>query len=197
MKQTFYSDTELLEGLSKGSDTAIALLYRHYFPVLSKWMITKGALESDIEDVFQDALMVLYAKSKDTAFCLTCKLSTYLFAVSKRIWYKKLEQQRNAPLVSEESILEQQSEWINTEADLDAFMEKEAQLELLQTALEKLGQPCRDLLAAFYTKEMNMKAIAEAFNYTSPDNAKTQKYKCLNRLRKIYFNQTVKTATRS
>lgn len=159
-------------------------------------MSNKGALESDIEDVFQDALMILYAKSGDTAFCLTCKLSTYLFAVCKRIWYKKVEQQRAAPLVGDDTVIEQQQEWRTAEADVEAFLEREQRLERLQVALDKLGQPCKDLLAAFYEKEMKMKDIAEVFNYTNPDNAKTQKYKCLNRLRKIYFNQAVQPATR-
>ena len=34
-----------------------------------------------------------------------------------------------------------------------------------------------------------MPEIAEAFGYTNADNAKTQKYKCLVRLKKIFFAQ--------
>ncbi len=36
-----------------------------------------------------------------------------------------------------------------------------------------------------------MQEIAADFGYTNPDNAKTQKYKCMNRLRKLFFNQKV------
>jgi hypothetical protein len=35
-----------------------------------------------------------------------------------------------------------------------------------------------------------MQEIAINFGYTNTDNAKTQKYKCLNRLRKLFFNKS-------
>ncbi len=34
-----------------------------------------------------------------------------------------------------------------------------------------------------------MVEIAEQFGYTNADNAKNQKYKCLKRLKKIFFAQ--------
>jgi hypothetical protein len=44
------------------------------------------------------------------------------------------------------------------------------------------------LLEAFYLKKQNMQVIAADFGYTNADNAKTQKYKCLMRLKKIFFS---------
>jgi hypothetical protein len=35
---------------------------------------------------------------------------------------------------------------------------------------------------------MNMQEIATSFGYTNAENAKTQKYKCLMRLKKIFFS---------
>jgi hypothetical protein len=34
-----------------------------------------------------------------------------------------------------------------------------------------------------------MQMIADDFGYTNAENAKTQKYKCLMRLKKIFFSQ--------
>ena len=34
-----------------------------------------------------------------------------------------------------------------------------------------------------------MKQICDDFGYTNADNAKTQKYKCLQRLKKLFFQQ--------
>ena len=34
-----------------------------------------------------------------------------------------------------------------------------------------------------------MSQISEKFGYTNADNAKTQKYKCLMRLKKLFFKQ--------
>jgi hypothetical protein len=43
------------------------------------------------------------------------------------------------------------------------------------------------LLEAYYLKKQNMQVIAASFGYTNADNAKNQKYKCLLRLKKIFF----------
>jgi len=45
------------------------------------------------------------------------------------------------------------------------------------------------LLDAFYLQKKSMVDIANSFGYTNADNAKTQKYKCLTRLKKIFFAQ--------
>jgi hypothetical protein len=36
---------------------------------------------------------------------------------------------------------------------------------------------------------MGMQELAAAFGYTNADNAKNQKYKCLMRLKKLFFSQ--------
>jgi hypothetical protein len=36
-----------------------------------------------------------------------------------------------------------------------------------------------------------MDEIAEKFGYTNADNAKTQKYKCLQRLKKYFFEKEI------
>ena len=186
MNQAFYTDSALLEGLAKGEHTSIETFYRLYHPVLIKWMLNRGGLEADAEDVFQEALLVIYEKAKSEEFCLTCKLSTYLFAVSKRLWYKKLQQHNALSLTEEESNLSAMPD--NIENDLQEYFEKEQKLERLDHALNQLGSPCKALLKAFYEEQKNMQEIARQFKYTNAENAKTQKYKCLNRLRKIFFS---------
>jgi hypothetical protein len=51
-----------------------------------------------------------------------------------------------------------------------------------------LGEPCKSLLHAFYIEKKSMQEIAGSFGYTNAENAKTQKYKCLMRLKKIFFS---------
>ncbi len=50
-------------------------------------------------------------------------------------------------------------------------------------------EPCKTLLEAFYINKKNMQEIAATFGYTNAENAKTQKYKCLVRLKKLFFSQ--------
>jgi len=181
------TDTALLEGLATGDRAAVAEIYRLYRPMLMKWMVMRGGDEADANDVFQEALVVMYEKAASPEFCLTCKLSTYLFAVSKRIWFKKIEQGSNFVSFNEP----EDDEGQHGEAyddDLLHHLEKEQQFNSLWAAMDKLGEPCSQLLKAFYIDSKSMQTIAADFNYTNAENAKTQKYKCLTRLKKIFFD---------
>ncbi len=186
MNKEFSTDTALLEGLATGESRAVAEIYRLYRPMLVKWMMTRGGKEEDADDIFQDVLMVLFDKAKSPEFCLTCKLSTYLFAVSKRMWYKKLEKSSHIVLfeVEEDDDQDQSPIYDN---DIGLHLEKEQDFKVLEMAMNRLGEPCAALLNAFYMQNKSMQDIAQDFNYTNPDNAKTQKYKCLMRLKKIFF----------
>ncbi|WP_118950630.1 RNA polymerase sigma factor [Taibaiella helva] len=189
MTKVFYTDTELLTGLAAGNREAVAAIYKLYHTVLTKWILSRGGLEADAEDVFQEALVVLFEKARSTEFCLTCKLSTYLFAICKRLWFKKMERSATYYQLAED---DEGNEPGTYDEDLRLYLEKEEQYEQLALAMTQLGEPCAALLKAFYEEKKNMQEIAAAFHYTNAENAKTQKYKCLTRLRKIFFAAGVK-----
>jgi DNA-directed RNA polymerase specialized sigma24 family protein len=80
---------------------------------------------------------------------------------------------------------------LEDEDELEKIAEKEQILTRLEDAVEKLGEPCSSLIKAFYLEKQNMQNIADRFGYTNAENAKTQKYKCFMRLKKIFFDNTI------
>ncbi len=186
MEQRHYSDEELLVGISQSKETAIAAIYSKFHLHVKKWILSRGGMEEDADDSFQEAVIVLYHKAKQEDFVLTCKLETYIFGVAKRIWLKKIAKQANAKIVDIEDTLGLEAE-INT--DISFFEEKEIAFEKLNEALTKVGSPCNELLKAFYIEKKSMQEIADILNYSNTETAKVQKYKCLNRLRKIFFTE--------
>mgnify|MGYP003292752002 FL=1 len=60
---------------------------------------------------------------------------------------------------------------------------------MMERAINSLGEPCKSLLEAYYMQKRTMQDIAAGFGYTNADNAKNQKYKCLMRLKKLFFAQ--------
>ncbi len=189
-KHINYTDSELIQGLADGNNAAIAEIYRLYQPMLLKWIVSRGGEETDAYDVFQEGILVLYEKSSDTEFCLTCKLSTYLFAVAKRIWFKKTQQRGtiNSLDIEKNSEDDDYDDFASYDEDLNVHQEKELNFDKLEQSLDQLGSPCKELLKAFYIDDKSMQEIAGSFGYTNAENAKTQKYKCLNRLKKIFFS---------
>lgn len=191
MYQPLNTEQELLILLSKGDRQATEQVYKHHGKVIAAWIQNHGGSSSDAADILQEAMVVLYEKSQHEDFRLTCKIGTYLFAIGKHLWYKKLQKQQRQPGILPESAGDDDTDWAYEE-DIKTHEERELHYEQLNNALEQIGEPCRSLLKAFYHKDKSMQEIAQEFGYTNPDNAKTQKYKCLNRLRKIFYNAQAK-----
>jgi predicted DNA-binding protein YlxM (UPF0122 family) len=59
----------------------------------------------------------------------------------------------------------------------------------MESALQNMGQPCQTILEDYYLHKRSMQEIAEKFGYTNAENAKNQKYKCLMRLKKLFFDR--------
>ncbi len=179
------SDEALLKGLVKKDHKTLHTLYEQYFPIICKMVLQNSGSEEEAKDLFQEALMVLYDKSREKNFILTARLQTYLYAICKRLWLKQLQQRRNNFIFPknfrEETIPD-------IEEDLEDHEEKERQFEKMNKALDQLGSPCKELLEDFYIRQSSMQQLVEKYGYTNTDNAKTQKYKCLQRLKKFFFD---------
>ncbi len=85
--------------------------------------------------------------------------------------------------------IEDTEKFIGLESNDKAEDEYENNFINMKLAMEGLGEPCKSIIQDFYIHELSMEDIAEKFGYTSADNAKNQKYKCLKRLKKIFFNK--------
>jgi RNA polymerase sigma factor (sigma-70 family) len=189
------TDTEqqLLAALASGERTATGQIYQQNYHIVNGWLIKHGGSPADTADLFQEAMVVLFGKAQDRDFRLTCSIGTYLLAVSKHLWYKKLQRQNKEPVFLDDNTeAGEDGPGIVYEDDINVHHEREAHYEQLNTALDQVGEPCRSLLKAFYHQDKNMQEIAADFGYTNPDNAKNQKYKCLARLRKIFYSMQVK-----
>lgn len=178
------TDQELLEGIAADDERSIDIVYRQNFELILKLVHNNNGTYDDARDIFQEAMLVLYDKCKQPDFRLTCKIPTFLYSIARRLWLKKL--QRTNRYVSTEEGLE------DTVPVDDVLEEKEkldADFELMEAAMLGLGEPCKSLLEAYYFEKKQMAEIAEDFGYTNADNAKNQKYKCLMRLKKLFFAQ--------
>ena len=177
-----FSEEDLVRGLRLQEERSYQMVYKLHFSQVNHFVIANNGSEDDARDVFQEALVVLYHKLGNPEFSLTCKVGTYLYSVSRFLWLKKIRQQ-NAHFVNrsedwENSIpVEEDGEW----------MGREERLQQMEKALSGLGEPCKTLIEDFYINNLSMVEIADKFGYTNPDNAKTQKYKCMMRLKKLFF----------
>jgi RNA polymerase sigma factor (sigma-70 family) len=183
----FWSEVDLLQGIRESNEQAIKTIYKLHFPMIENFVRQNGGSEQEAKDLFQDGFLVLYRNVKNPVFTLDCKIKTYIYSVCKRIWLTELKRKSKAPVVFDEI-----NEYVNIdESEIEDHSKHEESLLHLQKSLDKLGEPCNLLLADYYLNDLSMQQIAIKMGYTNADNAKTQKYKCLLRLKKIFFERSV------
>ncbi len=177
-------EKELLQGLIKNDRKAIETLYKENYKTVQSLIINNNGTSDDARDIFQEGMIVLYEKVKTGSFELNCQIKTYMYSVCRRLWLKRLQQ--NQKYSGEvDSIAEQ----VPVEEELEAQEQRNTEFLTMEKSMMSLGEPCKSLLEAYYLQKKSMTEIASNFGYTNAENAKNQKYKCLIRLKKLFFAQ--------
>lgn len=180
-----FTDEQFIEGMRNGKNEILEALYKKYYTIVLKFIVNNSGSEQAAEDIYQETIIVLYENAQKTEFKLSCQLQTYIYSIAKRLWLKQLKKNGKTFLFKEE----EENEVVDIKEDLQSYEEKEKDFDKLNRSLEELGEPCSSLMKDFYVVKLNMEEIAEKYGYTNSDNAKNQKYKCLQRLKKYFFEK--------
>jgi RNA polymerase sigma factor (sigma-70 family) len=172
----------LLEGLAASDKRAVEAIYRENYNMVQALIINNNGSSDDAKDIFQEAMIVLYERAKSGTFELSCQIKTFVYSVSRRLWLKRLQQQNRFSTPGDNM-----EEVVPVEDELEEHERRNDEFDMMDKAISHLGEPCKSLIEAYYLQKQSMQEIADTFGYTNAANAKTQKYKCLLRLKKIFF----------
>ena len=174
----------LLQGLARSDKKAVETIYKSHYNMVQSLILNNNGSADDAKDIFQETMIVLYEKVRAGGFELNCQIKTYVYSVSRRLWLKRLQQMnRYAPA------LQGLENSVSVEEEMEQHEKINDEFQAMEKAIGSLGEPCKSLLEAYYFQKKSMHEIAAGFGYTNADNAKNQKYKCLMRLKKIFFSQ--------
>ena len=176
------NEKTLLEGFAASDRKAVEKIYEENFNMVQSLIINNNGSADDARDIFQETMIVLFEKLRAGGFELNCLIKTFVYSVARRLWLKRLQQQNRYS-----SPGDSMADVVQVEEDLEDHEQRNAEFDMMERAINSLGEPCKSLLEAFYMQKQNMQVIAAKFGYTNADNAKNQKYKCLMRLKKIFF----------
>jgi RNA polymerase sigma factor (sigma-70 family) len=178
------TDSEVILGILNNSESVLKRLYVSYFPMVLQLVINNNGSGDDAKDIYQEAIIILYNKVKTGDFELSSKLKTYIYSVCRRLWLKRLSQIHRYG-----GDIKDFEEYLSVDDETEKNNERDIQFNKMGDALKLLGEPCKTIIEDFYINNRSMQEICESFGYTNADNAKTQKYKCLQRLKKLFFQQ--------
>lgn len=172
---------QMVANLRNGNRASYETLYKENFASVEKFITKNSGTIDDAKDIFQDTLFVLIEKLRADNFELTASLKTYIIAISKNLWFKKLRYQS---YYRQTEFSEALSNKFNSEISLSINDEK-SYWEKLQTYLSKITAHCNHLLQSMFFENKNIEAIQKEYCYFSRHNAQNQKHKCIEQVRKV------------
>ena len=191
------SDQELLKKIKENSDN-LGYVYKNCKSNSIRFMkkMTSKMNEYELEDVFQDAILVLYEKITKGNFELTCSFQTYLNSVCRfQLLHNFNKSEITVDFIENNEDEDDNSElsYLNITDSLDVIDNtNEPYFQAIEKALLKIkeaGGHCYELLTLFWYHKKSMNELAETFGYSNADNTKNQKARCQKRLEKLAFNE--------
>lgn len=168
-------DEEFIHALKTGDSKYIEHIYREYLPAISQFVNKNNGNNEDARDIFQEALVILHQKLKQPGFELTSSVFTYIFAICKNLWLKRLEKSRKLKV----TFLDQQE--LSIVDELDSHIEKESQYRLYRKKFRELTAGCQKILELFFGGH-SMKEITKIMDFGSVQYTKKRKFKCKEKL---------------
>lgn len=162
-------DSEILQRIEKGDESALDYLYKKYYRMMTKLVITNSGTEDEAKDIYQDALIVFWQKVMSGKLVLTSKISTYIYSICLNLWRKELDRKSRLSSEQKDGVVEED-------------MHKEEKSKIIHECINELGDTCKRILTYFYFDGMSMNTIALNLGFANTDTAKTKKYKCKKRL---------------
>jgi RNA polymerase sigma factor (sigma-70 family) len=167
-----YSDSDILEGIIRGDTDVIDYIYQSSYRSVRKYVKDNNGDEQDAEDMFQEALMIIYKKIQNNNFELSASFSTYLFSVAKYIWFNELRRRKTRGTIRKEP-----DEFEDLYKDLgDVYIEVERN-KLFEKHFATLPDHCKKLLRCVF-EGLSLEEITKEMNYTSQQHTKNRRLKC-------------------
>lgn len=193
------TDQELIIKIKENTD-ALGIVYRKFKSNCLGFMrkMTSGNVsDEELEDVFQDANLILYEKIVKGDFVLTAALQTYLnsvcrFQLLNRLGKNKLKVDLEQNLAYDEDGHPMEFQHQITDSLEEIEDPKEAQFTAIENALQIMktaGGHCYELLTLFWYHKKSMNELTQIFGYSNSDNTKNQKARCQKRLEKMAYNE--------
>ena len=163
------NEKEVFDRICKGDEKALEFLYKKYYRMMTKLVISNSGTEDEARDVYQDALIVFWQKATSGNLILTSKMSTFIYSICQNLWRKELDRKKRLSNEEKDS---------SVEIDTDTA-EKE---KIVAKCIDQLGETCKKVLMYYYFEEMSMQDISDKLGFANTDTAKTKKYKCKKKL---------------
>jgi DNA-directed RNA polymerase specialized sigma24 family protein len=133
-----------------------------------------------LTEVYQDAIVRMWEniqRGKITLETLS-SIDGYLYGIGKNVVLEKFRDNKN--IIDDDQI-------VSLPNSDDSFIDDELdeQQKEVREVVYKMGKPCAPLLLKFYWDAQSWEDIAAELGYANANSAKTQKNKCMNKIKSL------------
>ena len=169
-----YSNLDLLNGIRRNDTIVLQYIYKNFYSKINFFIKKNSGDDDDANDIFQEAIIIIFRKLKANELVLDCTFETYLYSVCRFLWLKQLDKRK----IEKEKIKDNHD---YHEDIYDDGLEKVADLNeryrLYQKHFINLGKDCQKVLQLYFDK-VPLKNIAQIMGFKSEKYAKKRKFKC-------------------
>ena len=184
-----YSDTQLMDLIREGHPDGLTCAYQYHREYCMNFMKSKYHDHEEIQDIFQDALLVLNEKAQVSEFKLSCSIQTYLNSICFNQVLVRLK--KAGRFVPNSDVSEDYSpsisDWFENHESVNHDRVKVIHDVLLEW--KNGSSKCYEILVRFFYKRQTMSQIAYELGYTNADNSKNQKARCQQKLKVEVFKR--------
>jgi len=168
------SDEEIIAGLRKRDNRVLQYIYKNSFIPVKQLILNNAGSENDAEDIFQEALIILFKKLKDEEkFELSSAFTTYIYSISRLLWLKHL---RNIKRIEIDPLNRDHEERIEFEPP-SPVQDKDLRLAIYQRTLLLIPEDCQKILR-LTAQDLTSSEIARQLGFRSEGYVRKRRHFC-------------------
>lgn len=170
-------DVKYIDGIAQQDDKIITVIIDEFLPKIKAYIISKGGSPMDAEDIFFNALMVVFRKVKESDFKLTSGFFNYLISICRNLWLKECRvKSRDSGVTIEDNMVS-----IDEEREIEELASKELRYQLIAEKIEELSARCKQMII-MAQQGAKPEAIMKVMGFASKNTASKEKSKCKKKL---------------
>ena len=168
------SDEEIFTGLRKRDYRVLQYIYKNSFTPVKQLILHNAGSETDAEDIFQEALIVIFKKLRDEPdFNLDAAFSTYIYSVARLLWLKHLRQIKQIDIDPLNRDLEERIEF----EEPSPVEDKDLRMAIYQRTLLKIPEDCQKILQ-LTAQDLSSSEIAQQLGFRSEGYVRKRRHFC-------------------
>ncbi len=168
------TDEEIIEGLRKRDNRVLQYIYKNAFNAVKQLVIHNAGSDSDAEDIFQEALIIIFKKLRDEPrFELSSTFTTYIYSISRLLWLKHLKKIKKIDIDPLNRDMEERIEF----EEPPPVEDKDLRFAIYQRTLLKIPEDCQKILR-LTAEAISAKEIASQLGFRSEGYVRKRRHFC-------------------